>query len=125
MTGKQSRIVRLFHFSLAKNDHLAYEEQSPVRQDFEITLKLAKLFGGNRLLQATRQWSETMDEKQEQTKKWIEYCIKLALGLAVLFPVYALLYLTFPASILAFYLVSAALFAVFAPWDALKKKFLS
>jgi hypothetical protein len=66
-----------------------------------------------------------MDEKQEQTKKWIEYCVKLALGLAVLFPVYALLYLTFPASILAFYLVSAALFAVFAPWDDLKKRFLS
>jgi hypothetical protein len=66
-----------------------------------------------------------MDERQEQKKKWIEYCVKLALGLAVLFPVYALLYLTFPASILAFYLVSAALFAVFAPWDSLKKKFLS
>ena len=66
-----------------------------------------------------------MDERQEQTKKWIEYCVKLALGLAVLFPVYALLYLTFPASILAIYLVSAALFAVFAPWDALQKKFLA
>jgi hypothetical protein len=66
-----------------------------------------------------------MDEKQEQMKKWTEYCIKLALGLAVLFPVYALLYLTFPASILAFYLISAALFAVFAPWDVLRKKFLS
>jgi hypothetical protein len=71
------------------------------------------------------QWSETMDEKQEQKKKWIGLAIKLVLSLAALFPVYALLYLTFPASILAFYLISAALFAAFTPWDDLKNKFLS
>lgn len=66
-----------------------------------------------------------MDEKQEQKNKLIELGVKLALSLAVLFPVYVLLYITFPASIVAFYLISAVLFALFAPWDDLKKRFLS
>jgi hypothetical protein len=78
---------------------------------------------GNR--RRTMKWSETMDERQEQKKKWVGLAIKLVLSLAALFPVYALLYLTFPASVLAFYLVSAVLFAVFTPWDELKKRFLS
>jgi len=65
-----------------------------------------------------------MDEK-DQKSKWIEVGVKLALSLALLFPVYALLYLTFPASILAFYVISAVLFAAFAPWEDLKKRFLS
>jgi hypothetical protein len=66
-----------------------------------------------------------MDEKQDQKNKLIEVGVKLALSLAILFPVYALLYMTFPASIVAIYLITAILFAVFAPWDDLKKKFLS
>jgi hypothetical protein len=66
-----------------------------------------------------------MDEKQDQKNKLIEVGVKLALSLAVLFPVYVLLYVTFPASILAIYLISAAVFAVFAPWDDLRKRFLS
>jgi hypothetical protein len=66
-----------------------------------------------------------MDETQDQKNKWIEVGVKLALSFAVLFPLYALLYLTFPVSILAIYLISAVLLAVFAPWDDLKKKFLS
>jgi hypothetical protein len=66
-----------------------------------------------------------MDEKKTQTNNWIAIAIKVALSLAALFPLYALLYLTFPASILAFYLISAALFAALAPWDDFKKKFLS
>jgi len=66
-----------------------------------------------------------MDEKQDQKNKWIEVGVKLALSLAILFPVYILLYATFPASILAIYLVSAVVFALFAPWEDLKKKFLS
>jgi len=66
-----------------------------------------------------------MDEKQDQKSKWIEMGVKLALAFAALFPVYALLYVTFPVSILAIYLISAVLFALFAPWDDLKKKFLS
>ncbi|MGA7876053.1 MAG: hypothetical protein WCA08_10340 [Desulfoferrobacter sp.] len=66
-----------------------------------------------------------MEERQDQNKKWIEIGIKLALSLAILFPVYVLLYATFPASILAIYLVSAVVFALFAPWDNLRKKFLS
>jgi hypothetical protein len=78
---------------------------------------------GNR--RRTMEWSETMDERQEEKKKWVGLAIKLVLSLAALFPVYALLYLTFPASVLAFYLVSAVLFAVFTPWDDLKKRFLS
>ncbi len=66
-----------------------------------------------------------MDEKQEQKTKWIEPAIKLALSLAALFPLYVILYLTFPASIVAIYLVSAVLVTLFAPWEELKKKFLS
>jgi len=71
------------------------------------------------------EWSETMDERQEQKKTWVGLAVKLALSLAALFPVYALLYLTFPASVLAFYVISAVLFAVFTPWDDLRKRFLS
>jgi len=66
-----------------------------------------------------------MDEKQDQTSKLIEWGVKLALSFAVLFPVYAILYMTFPASIVAFYLISAVLVAIFAPWEDLKDKFLS
>ncbi len=66
-----------------------------------------------------------MDEKQDQKNKLIEWGVKLGLSFAVLFPVYALLYMTFPASIVAFYLISAILVAAFAPWEDLKKKFLS
>lgn len=66
-----------------------------------------------------------MDEKQDQKNKWIEIGVKMALSFAVLFPVYALLYITFPASLVAVYLISAVLFALFAPWDDLKNKFLS
>jgi len=66
-----------------------------------------------------------MDEKQDQKSKWVEMAVKLALAFAALFPVYALLYVTFPVSIVAIYLISAVLFALFAPWDDLKKKFLS
>jgi len=43
--------------------------------------------------------------------------VKLSLSLAVLFPVYAFLYLTFPASLVALYIISAVLVAAFAPWD--------
>lgn len=66
-----------------------------------------------------------MEERQDQKSKWIGVGVKLALSLAILFPVYVLLYATFPASILAIYLVSAVVFALFAPWENLKKKFLS
>jgi len=55
---------------------------------------------------------------------WVGGAIKLALSLAVLFPVYALLYITFPASIVAFYVVSAVVAAAFIPWDTLKKKLI-
>ncbi|MBZ4659220.1 MAG: hypothetical protein JG766_1143 [Desulfacinum sp.] len=65
-----------------------------------------------------------MDERQE-SKKWVEPVVKIVLSLAALFPVYAFLYVTFPASVIAFYLISAVLLAVFAPWDKLKEKFLS
>jgi len=64
-----------------------------------------------------------MDEKQE--KKWLGPLIKMMLSLAILFPLYALLYITFPASVVAFYVISAVLFAAFAPWDELKRRFLS
>jgi hypothetical protein len=57
--------------------------------------------------------------------KLIETGVKLALSFAALFPVYAILYITFPASIVAIYLISAVLFSAFAPWEDLKKKFLS
>ena len=66
-----------------------------------------------------------MDEKQDQKNKLIEVGVKLALSLAIMFPAYVLLYMTFPASILAIYLISAVVFAVFAPWEDLRKKFLS
>lgn len=66
-----------------------------------------------------------MDDKQEQKSKWVEMGVKLALAFAALFPVYGLLYLTFPVSIVAIYIISAVLLALFAPWDDLKKKFLS
>lgn len=66
-----------------------------------------------------------MEEKQDRKNQLIDVGVKLALSLAVLFPVYALLYVTFPISILGFYLISAVLFALFAPWDELKKKFMS
>ncbi len=65
-----------------------------------------------------------MDTKQEQNG-WVPLVIKLVLSLAAMFPIYALLFLTFPASIFAFYLISAVLFAAFAPWDKFKEKFLS
>ncbi len=57
--------------------------------------------------------------------KFIEMGVKLALSFAALFPVYAILYITFPASIVAIYILSAILFSAFAPWEDLKKKFLS
>ncbi len=66
-----------------------------------------------------------MEEKQNQKNQLIDVAVKLALSLAVLFPLYAFLYVTFPISILGFYLISAVLFALFAPWDELKKKFMS
>lgn len=64
-------------------------------------------------------------ENSQDRKKWVEVAVKLGLSLAILFPVYGFLFLTFPASVLAFYLISAGLFAVFAPWDKLKERFLS
>ena len=69
--------------------------------------------------------NKVMEDKQGRQRKVLDAAIKLVLSLGVFFPIYALLYLTFPASILAFYLISAVLFAVFAPWDKLKEKFLS
>lgn len=66
-----------------------------------------------------------MNENQDSKKKWIDLAVKLALSLAMLFPCYALFYFTFPASLLGLYLLSAALVAIFAPWEDLKKKFLS
>ncbi len=64
-----------------------------------------------------------MGENEDQKGKWSTLAIKLALSLAALFPIYALLYITFPASIAAFYVVSSVLVAIFAPWDAIRKKF--
>lgn len=75
--------------------------------------------------QTQPKWSTAMDEKQDQKSKLITMGIKLALSLAFMFPVYILLYLTYPASLVAFWVVSAVVFALFAPWDELKKKFLS
>lgn len=66
-----------------------------------------------------------MDEKQDQKCKCVEMGVKLALSFALLFPVYAFLFVTFPGSLVALYLISAVLASVFAPWDDLKKKFLS
>lgn len=51
--------------------------------------------------------------------------VKLALSFAVLFPVYAFLFVTFPGSLVALYLISGVLLGLFAPWEDLKKKFLS
>ena len=72
-----------------------------------------------------REWSELMDEKQNQKCKCVELGIKFALSFAILFPIYAFLFVTFPGSIVALYLISAVLFGLFAPWDSLKKRFLS
>lgn len=66
-----------------------------------------------------------MDAKQEQNKNWIQTAIKLALSLAALFPVYMILYVTFPASLVAIYLIGAVLVTLFAPWEDLKGRFLS
>ena len=66
-----------------------------------------------------------MDDNQDFKNNLISVAIKLVLSLAVLFPIYFLLYVTFPASIIAFYLITACLVAAFAPWDTLKEKFLS
>lgn len=66
-----------------------------------------------------------MDDKKEQKNQWIGMGVKFALSLAILFPLYVLLYMTFPVSIVGFYLISSLLFALFAPWDDLKKKFMS
>lgn len=73
----------------------------------------------------SRNGSMMMQEKQDQKSQLIGMGVKLALSLAVLFPVYALLYVTFPVSILGLYLISAVVVAAFAPWDDLKKKFMS
>lgn len=62
---------------------------------------------------------------EKEQKKWVEVAVKLVLSLAAMFPVYGFLYLTFPASVLAFYLISAVLLAAFAPWEKLKAMFLS
>jgi hypothetical protein len=66
-----------------------------------------------------------MDKTQEDRNKWVELAIRMALSLAMLFPLYTLLYVTFPASIVAFYLISAVVLCIFAPWDTWKKRFLS
>jgi hypothetical protein len=65
-----------------------------------------------------------MDDNGSKSR-WIEMAVKVALSFAAMFPVYALLYVTFPASLVAIYLISAILFAAFAPWEDFKKKFLS
>jgi hypothetical protein len=66
-----------------------------------------------------------MEEKQDQKSKWVEIAVKLAISFGALFPIYLVLYVTFPGSIVAFYLISAVLVSLFAPWDDWKKKFLS
>lgn len=66
-----------------------------------------------------------MNEKGEQNNKWVEMGVKLALSLAALFPLYMILYITFPASLVALYLIGAVVISLFAPWDTLKNKFLS
>jgi hypothetical protein len=55
---------------------------------------------------------------------WVTAAIKMTLSLAALFPLYALVYITYPASLIAFYLISAAVVALFAPWDELKRRFI-
>lgn len=64
-------------------------------------------------------------ENRKDQGGWLKYIIRFALSCAAVFPVYAFLYLTFPASMFAFYLITAVLVMVFTPWDDLKKKFLS
>jgi hypothetical protein len=59
-----------------------------------------------------------------QENGWVQAAIKMILSLAVLFPFYTLFYITYPASLIALYLVSAGVVALFAPWDVLKKKFI-
>ncbi|MCE5242978.1 MAG: hypothetical protein ABFD98_17070 [Syntrophobacteraceae bacterium] len=67
-----------------------------------------------------------MNGNQEQkTCSCVALGVRLALSLALLFPLYAFLYLTYPASLVALYLVLAVLVAIFAPWEELRKKFLS
>lgn len=66
-----------------------------------------------------------MDEKRDQKCKCVETGVKMALSFAALFPIYALLFVTFPGSLVALYLISGVLVGLFAPWDSLKKKFLS
>jgi len=66
-----------------------------------------------------------MDEKQDQKCKCVEMGVKMAFSFAALFPIYALLFVTFPGSLVALYLISGVLVGLFAPWDSLKKKFLS
>jgi Flp pilus assembly protein TadB len=65
-----------------------------------------------------------MEEKQDQKNTLISMAIKLVLSLAVLFPVYVLLFVTFPASIIAMYVIGACVLAAFAPWEDLKRRFL-
>jgi hypothetical protein len=65
-----------------------------------------------------------MDDNGSKSR-WVEMAVKLALAFAALFPLYALFYVTFPGSLVAVYLLSAILLAAFAPWEDLKKKFLS
>jgi hypothetical protein len=69
--------------------------------------------------------SRAMNENEKSKKKWIDTAVKLSLSLAMFFPVYALFYLIFPASLVALYIISAILLAAFAPREDLKKKFLS
>jgi hypothetical protein len=71
-----------------------------------------------------KEWSRRMDDTGSKSR-WVEMAVKLALAFAALFPVYALFYVTFPGSLVAVYLISAILLAAFAPWEDLKKKFLS
>ena len=66
-----------------------------------------------------------MEENQDQKCKCVEMAVKLALSFAALFPVYAFLYVSFPGSLVALYLISAVLLSLFAPWDDWKKKFFS
>lgn len=65
-----------------------------------------------------------MEERKDQGG-WIKYLIRFVLSCAFVFPLYAFLYLTFPASIFAFYLVTTVLVMIFTPWDDLKNRFLS
>ncbi|HDL89860.1 MAG TPA: hypothetical protein ENG14_03040 [Thermodesulforhabdus norvegica] len=64
-------------------------------------------------------------EDRKERKVWLEYLIKFVLSCVAVFPVYAFLYLTFPASLFAFYIITAVVVMVFAPWEELKSKFFS